>query len=194
MAGTNQVDQATRIDVAQLLEARLWIARLGESDVNNWWRTDGILGPDGAFVGPRVLPMTHPTARARIAFKVASHACDVRHPDPDVYHLFHLDPWTEDRLDALLAERLDDKDYWEAQMSQLEAIKAGAKPDEVLTRAQIITEDDLKLVRGLKLGPAGRSLAIPSDEDPECDIRLLAAGFSRSEPNNLVVPYLDTGK
>lgn len=36
----------------QLLTARLWIARLGEGGVNRWWRTDGILGPDGAYVGP----------------------------------------------------------------------------------------------------------------------------------------------
>ena len=72
------------IDLLQLLEARLWIARLGESDVHRWWRSDGILGPDGAFVGPRVFPKTHPTGRSRIAFAVARHACDQRHPDPKV--------------------------------------------------------------------------------------------------------------
>jgi hypothetical protein len=63
-----------QLDLQPLLEARLWVARLGESDVHKWWRTDGILGSDGAFVGPRVLPRTHPTARARIAFAVAAHA------------------------------------------------------------------------------------------------------------------------
>ena len=96
----------------QLLTARLWIARLGEGDVNRWWRTDGILGPDGAYVGPRVLPKTHPTARARIAFAVARHACDDRYPDKAVHHLFRLAPVTEDRFDAMLRDKLEDIQFW----------------------------------------------------------------------------------
>ncbi|NJM41253.1 MAG: hypothetical protein HC853_11045, partial [Anaerolineae bacterium] len=43
---------------------------------------------------------------ARIAFAVARHSCDERHPDPKVLHLFRLTPEVEDRLDALLVERL----------------------------------------------------------------------------------------
>src|ERR1051325_8698553 len=118
-----ETPQATR-DVARLLEARLWVARLGEGDVFRWWRTDGVLGPDGAFVGPRVLPMTHPTARARIAFAVARHACDERYPDAKARHLFRLYPEVEDRLDALLVERLGDREYWAGVMSKLEAVGA----------------------------------------------------------------------
>jgi hypothetical protein len=33
------------IDSWRLLEARLWIGRIGESDVMSWWRTDGVRGP-----------------------------------------------------------------------------------------------------------------------------------------------------
>jgi hypothetical protein len=43
----------------------LLTARPGESDVMRWWRTDGISGLDGVFVGPRLLTKTDPTGRTR---------------------------------------------------------------------------------------------------------------------------------
>ena len=58
--------QPVASDLDLLLRARLFVARMGERDVLKWWATDGILGPDGAFVGPRSLPKTHGTAEARI--------------------------------------------------------------------------------------------------------------------------------
>ncbi len=179
------------INAVQLLEARLFVARLGESDVLGWWRADGVLGQDGAFIGPRVLPMTHATARTRIVFAVAAHACCERHPDPQAQHLFRLDPATEDQLDALLVERLGDHEYWQKIMSRLEAIESEAKSDTVLLEANIITERDLKAVGKIGLGPAGRSLPIKNGAVTEETIRLLAAGFTRSEPKGLVVPYLE---
>lgn len=180
----------TSSDVLALLRARLWIARLGESDVNRWWRTDGILGPDGAFVGPRVLPKTHPTARARIAFAVARHACSERHPDPDAKSLFRLDPSIEDRLDALLVEMLADTDFWGDAMSQLESLEAGADTASVLTDAGIVTDEDVGAVFRLALGPDNRSIAITPAPDAPATIRSLAAGFVRSSPDCLAVPYL----
>lgn len=180
-------------DPAQLLKARLWVARLGESDVNRWWRTDGILGGDGAFVGPRLLPKTHGTGRARVALAVACSACGERHPDPKAQHLFRLDPETEDRLDAHLAERLDAFEWWAETLAALEAVRSQADPGAVLEQAGIVTRQDLALVARLELGPDGRSLPVGSPPTPEEAIRRLAAGFARSKPGQFAVPYVLRG-
>lgn len=175
---------------SQLLELRLWVARLGESDVNQWWRTDGILGPDGAFVGPRVLPKTHGTGRARIAFAVARHACQERHPDRGAQTLFLLDPEMEDRLDAYLVERLDAFDWWEGMLQKLEAIEKEQDAAEILLSAGVVEEEDVDYVRKLTLGPDDRSLSIEPGSDAAQTLRRLAAGFARSKPAELAVPYV----
>jgi hypothetical protein len=183
----------TGIDVSRLLTARLWIARLGESDVNSWWRTDGILGPDGAFVGPRVLPRTHPTARARIAFAVAGHACLDRHPDREAMHLFRLTPEIEDRLDQLLVDRLGDAALWKPLMRELEAVTKESETAFVLRQAGAVTDGDLTYVTKLKLGPAERSLPITAST-PEDVLSRLAAGYARCAPGKLIVPFLSREK
>jgi hypothetical protein len=173
-----------------LLTARLYVARLGESDMNRWWRSDGILGSDGAFVGPRVLPKTHGNGRARIAFAVARYACQERHPDPVAQHLFRLDPETEDRLDAYLVESLDAFGWWATILAQLEKIKKDADPAAVLFDVGIVSAADLTYVRTLDLGPDGRSLPVAPGATPDETFRRLAAGFARSRPGDLAVPYL----
>jgi hypothetical protein len=181
------------IDVSRLLTARLWVARLGESDVNSWWRTDGVLGPDGAFVGPRLLPRTHPTARARIAFAVAGHACLDRYPDREVMHLFRLTPEMEDRLDQLLVDRLGDASFWEPLMGGLEMVTKNSETAFVLRQAGAVTDSDLTYVTKLKLGPAERSLPITAST-PEDALSRLAAGYARCAPGKLVVPFLSQEK
>lgn len=179
----------TSIDVSQLLKARLWVARLGESDAHRWWRTDGILGPDGAFVGPRVLPRTHPTARARIAFTVAAHSCLERHPDREAMHLFRLTPDVEDRFDQLLVDLLGDTDFWTPLMEGLETVTKHSEKSAVLRQAGVVTEADLAYIAGLNLGPAERSLPITA-RNPEEALGRLAAGFTRSASEKLAVPFL----
>jgi hypothetical protein len=180
------------LDLDLLLRARLWVARLGESDVNGWWRTDGILGPhpDGAFVGPRVLPRTHATARARIAFATAAHACSLRHPDPKALHLFRLTPEAEDLFDGLLAARLADASFWGDVMPRIEAVRKGANAATVLSESGVVTAADIQAVSQTKIGADGRSLPIAAS-DPDAQLRLLAAGFTRSQPGILAVPYLE---
>lgn len=182
--------QTASVDLDLLLRARLFIARLGERDVRSWWATDGILGSDGAFVGPRVLPKTHGTARARIAFAVVRHACLERHPDTSVHHLFSLDPEIEDRLDAFLVERLDAFDWWAETLGRLEKIEQDVDAAAVLQGAGITSADDLTHVSGLKLGPDARSLPVEVSSSWDGTVRRLAAGFCRSEPGGLAVPYL----
>jgi hypothetical protein len=181
------------IDVSQLLKARVWVARLGESDVNGWWRTDGILGPDGAFVGPRVLPRTHATARARLAFAVAAHSCLERHPDREAMHLFKLTPEIEDRLDQLLVDLLGDADFWKPLMKGLEAVTKESETTSVLRQSGVVTDTDLTYVARLKLGPAERSLPITASTSGEA-LNRLAAGFARSASGKLAVPFLSLGQ
>lgn len=181
----------TEGEAHQVLVARLYVGRLGEADVHGWWQTDGLLGSDGAYVGPRVLPLTHGAARARIVLAVAKHACEERHPDPGVTHLFDLGPMVEDVLDVLLARRLSDDAFWSEHLARLETVGRQIEPQQLLIAAGIVKEDDLKLIEGLPLGPGGRSLTIPRAQDSEGTVRRLAAGFLRSAPRNLVVPFLE---
>ncbi len=173
-----------------VLRARLFIARLGERDVRSWWATDGILGSDGAFVGPRVLPKTHGTARARIAFAVARHACLERYPDASASHLFRLDPESEDRLDAYLVERLDAFGWWADILERLESVGPETDPAELLRSAGIVGDEELAYVADLQLGPDERSLPIQASATWEGTVRRLAAGFCRSDPGGLAVPYM----
>jgi hypothetical protein len=176
-------------ELESLLNARLTVARLGELDVNAWWRTDGALGGEGAFVGPRVLPFTHSNARARITFAVASHACDERYPEQKAFHLFRLTPEIEDQLDDFLQGKLGQSEYWDQWTERLEGIRKGADVRSILNEWSIVTPDDFKSIEKLPLGPGGRSVAIPRQSDPLKLISLLAAGFIRSTPQQLVVPY-----
>lgn len=177
-----------------LLEARLWVARLGEGDVLGWWRTDGVLGPDGAFIGPRVLPRTHSVGRARVAFAAAKQACQERYQSPEALHLFRLAPWVEDSFDAYLQESLADQEYWAECLSALEAITVGVKPGELLKGRQIVSDEAERVLTDLPLGPDGRSLPLPGAESISQLVELMAAGFARGSAGQLVVPYIAGGQ
>jgi hypothetical protein len=186
----NRGDPELGHDPLPLLKARLWVARLGESDLNRWWRTDGVLGRDGAFVGPRVLPLTHPTARARVAFAVAKHACDERYQDSRARHLFRLSPEVDDRLDAFLVEKLGDQEFWREMTCQLEAVPAGVSMEEVLLEQGLATTVEVREAMRASPGPGERSLALTAGGTLDETIRRLAAGFIRSKPGALAVPYV----
>jgi hypothetical protein len=182
------------VHIDRLLLARLWIARLGESDVQGWWRTSSLLGAEGAFVGPRVLPLTHGAARARIVFAVAAHACTERYPDPKASHLFRLDARTEDGVDGLLVRKLEDRAFWQTTLKALEGVTPQVGPKDALLKAGIITEEDVRYASQLKLGPDGRSLPVAVARSADETVRRLAAGFLRSSKGELAVPYLVGGE
>lgn len=178
------------VHIERLLLARLWIGRIGEADVENWWRTSSLLGAEGAFVGPRVIPITHATARARMVFAVAAHACTERYPDPKACHLFRLDARTEDRLDGLLVRKLEDRGFWHETMKDIESVTPQVGAKDALIKAGVITDEDARYVAHLKLGPDGRSLPVAVARSADETVRRLAAGYLRSSKAELAVPYL----
>lgn len=177
-------------ELQQLLVSRLWVARLGEGDVLGWWRTEGILGSDGAFVGPRVLAKTHRSGRARIAFAVAQYACRERYKDEGAIHLFRLDPWTEDALDTYIHERLADRDFWSKLFEPLEKVEGSVEPSTVLLEHHVVGNDAVASVKAEPLGPDGRSLRLPRAESRAEALRFMAAGFTRGAAGELVVPFV----
>jgi hypothetical protein len=182
------------VDHALLLRARLTVARAGETGMFGWWAANDLLNEMGAWVARRVLPVTHYTAQARIAFAVARHACDLRVPDPTTVHLFRLDPFVEDRFDAFLASHLNDDEMWKEIMGPVETMALDADLASLFVHFGMATAQEVAAVGKLPLGPAGRSLPLPSPQDLPHGLRLLATGFIRSAKGNLVVPVLPKGQ
>jgi len=126
----------------------------------------------------------------RIAFATAAYACSIRHADPKARHLFHLTADVEDLFDSLLAARLADTSFWGEVMPRIEAVRKGADAAKVLSEAGVVTAADIQAVSRIEFGADRRSLAIVAS-DPDTGLRLLAAGFTRSQPGLLAVPYLE---
>ena len=180
-------------EIEHLVKARLWVARLGETDLYGWWGSDGVLGEDGGFVGPRVLPLTHGTGRARVSTAVARFACDERHPDRSARHLFRLDAAIEEQVDGFLSERLGDLTYWNDLLAKLEAVAHGADIAATLRDAGSAREPDLTYARSREIGPGGRSVIVEPGAALSETVSRLAAAFVLSRPGELVVPYLQVG-
>jgi hypothetical protein len=189
-ADTALHSKGTDAHVEALLLARLWIGRIGEADMQGWWRTSALLGFEGAYVGPRVLPITHATGRARIVFAVAAHACAERYPDQRAFHLFRLDSGTEDRLDGLLVRKLEDRTFWKEATEKLESLSAETELRDALLNAGIISDDDVRYAAQLKLGPGNKSIPVAPARSVDETVHRLAAAFLRSPKGELAVPYL----
>src|SRR5690606_6690463 len=99
----------------------------------------------------------------------------------------------EDRLDQLLVDRLGDTSFWEPVMGGLEAVTKQSDTAFVLRQAGVVTDSDLTYVTTLKLGPAERSLPITASTSEDALSRLVA-GYARSAPGKLVVPFLSREK
>jgi hypothetical protein len=85
---------------------------------------------------------------------------------------------------------LDDAEFWEPVMAALEDVNGEADCKDTFLRVGIIDSDDVDIAERAKIGPAGRSLALPDEASSERLIARLAAGFVRSTPGELAVPYV----
>jgi hypothetical protein len=61
---------------------------------------------------------------------------------------------------------------------------------EGLVALEVVDQRTVEQAKKLKRSPDGRSVSLPGDPElTDETIALLAAGFHRSEPGKLVVPY-----
>jgi hypothetical protein len=113
----------------------------------------------------------------------------MRYKDDRALHLFKLDAWAEDAFDSYIHNATQDISQWHNVMAKLESLEGAIDPVPVLLEQGIISEQSLKRVRGLSLGPDSRSLRLPQSESKSELIELMVAGFTRGSYGKLVVPY-----
>ena len=177
------------VDLNRLLKLRLIVARHGEMDGAQWWNTNGVLGSKGSLLMSRGFPKTHHFTQARLVFEVARARSAERFPAvPGCITLWSLPANVEDEFDAQWASWLDDGASWAEFFDGLQA-----QGDDLLTALAahgLLHSDHEAQVSRMRRSAEGRSVPIAGvrlvDDDT---VTLLAAGFSRSEPNKPAIPY-----
>ncbi|MGA2258728.1 MAG: BrxE family protein [Thermoguttaceae bacterium] len=179
----------TTLNLVRLLQLRLAVARFGEMDRAKWWNTKGVLSDLGEMALSRGFPKSHLFARARIVFAVAASRCREVFDPPKCITLWKLLPTIEDQLGAMWSEWLDAPTQWTDFLVRVNEQKTPGLLD-VLSGLELIDDRTVEEAKRLKRSPDGQSVVLSG----ECDVTdetvaLLAAGFHRSEPGKLAVPY-----
>ena len=158
-------------------------------DLARWWNCRGVLGQLGVQAYRRGFPVTHPFARARVAFAVARARCAALFDPPDAMTLWNLPPDVEDAFEDCWQTWLDQPQRWEPVFEQLLAVRSSDLLD-ALTTADLLTSDQRETVAGLRRSSENRAVQIPGTHQPNDDvITLLAAGFARGEVGAPSIPY-----
>jgi hypothetical protein len=158
-------------------------------DRAKWWNTKGVLSDLGEMAIGRGFPKSHLFARARIVFTVASTRCREVFDPPKCVTLWKLPPTIEDQLGAMWSEWLDAPAPWTDFLVRVNEQKAPGLLD-VLSGLELIDDRTVEEAKRLKRSPDGQSVLLPGECDATDEtLALLAAGFHRSEPGKLAVPY-----
>ena len=181
------------VDLNRLLKLRLIVARHGEMDGARWWNTNGVLGPKGSLLMSRGFPKTHHFAQARLVFEVARARSAQRfQAGPGCITLWDLSANVEDEFDAQWADWLDDGGSWAEFFDGLQV-----QEGDLLTALGangLIDPDHEAQVSKMRRSAEGRSVPISGARHVDDDtVTLLAAGFSRGEPNKPAIPYARVG-
>ncbi|MER8650972.1 BrxE family protein [Mesorhizobium sp. M0586] len=181
------------LDLEWLLKIRTCIARCGEMDVGKWWNTDGQLGSYGSKMLSRGFPRTHHFAQARSVFAVAAHRCSQVFDPPHCATFWHLSDAIEDEFDARWEGWLDDAPVWAPFFDQIAAIDT-ADARIVLTRLELVTDEEVAEAATLRRSNEGKSVQLPSlfGRDRR-SVALLGLAFSLSAIGDLSVPYARMG-
>jgi len=175
-----------------LFKCRLIVGRYGEMDIARWWNTSGILSVLGSKVASRGLPRTDFYGRARALFAVATHRTRELFSLPSSYTLWSLPPAVENALDEAMIRWAHENRSW----PDIEEVLAELKPgglEPSLRKAELVSEHIASVLSRLKTGPEGKSIRLPkTDEITNETVALLAAAFSRSSPESLLLPVAPT--
>lgn len=179
----------TALDLVRLLQLRLAVARFGEMDRAKWWNTNGVLSDLGEMAISRGFPKSHLFARARIVFAVASTRCREVFDPPKCITLWKLPPVVEGQLGNMWSEWLDALGSWVDFLARVNGQKSPSLL-EFLSGLEVISDRTVEEAKRLKRTPDGQSVALPGEyEVTDETLALLAAGFHRSEPGKLAIPY-----
>lgn len=173
-----------------LFKCRLIVGRYGEMDIARWWNTSGILSSLGAKVASRGLPRTEFYGRARTLFAVASQRTRQFFSPPESFTLWSLPPAVENALDEAMIRWAHEGRAWPEIEEVLSGLNLGGL-EGALQCASVATEQVISLVPKLKVGQEGKSIVLPqTTRITDETVALLAAAFSRSKPESLLLPIV----
>lgn len=178
------------VDFDHLVKLRVVIARIGEMDNARWWNTNGQLGTLGATVLARNFPRSYRFAAAKSVFAVARARCNALFEPPRSMTLWNMTPAIEDQFDAKWEAWIDQRAEWEPFFQQLADLKGVTDVAGVLRGLGLIRPLDEEEISKLKRSAEGRAVQLNGSHSVGDDvIRLLALGFSKSEPGSPTIPY-----
>jgi len=180
------------IDLDTLFKSRLIVARFGEMDLARWWDTKGMLAKTGRLAVSRGLPKTHRFAQARAVFAVARARCREVYSPPDGITLWDLPADIESAFDERWPQWIENQAAWQPLFDSLESI---AGDDLIAAFATIAPLPAATLDAAKRMKRAADQKAVPLGEVPAVTdqvVSQLAAGFSKSEPGRVAVPFIKT--
>lgn len=184
---------ATKLDLAHLMRLRLIVARFGEMDLARWWNTKGMLGRTGAIVLQRGFPQTFAFAQAKVVFAVAKSRCHDLFNSPNCITRWNLPSEIEDCFEQEWYHWLEATGEWEQFFQSLRESKA----NDLLTLLEqtcLLRDDHRKAVLSYRHSSDVKAFPLPGIfELNDETVTLLAAGFSRGETGNPVIPYVRLG-
>ncbi len=178
------------LDLDNLFRTRLVVARFGEMDLARWWDTKGMLGKTGRLAVSRGLPKTHRFSQARAVFAVARARCREVYSPPDGITLWDLPVEVESAFDERWPQWIESQTAWQQFFDSVEAIAgddllgafANVAPLPVPT---LDAAKRMKRAADQKAVPLGEIHAVTDEV-----VSQLAAGFSKSEPGRVAVPFV----
>jgi hypothetical protein len=179
-----------QLDLELIFKCRLIVGRYGEMDLARWWNTSGILSHLGSRVASRGLPKSEFYGRARALFAVATHRTRSFFSPPHSHTLWSLPPHLENALDEAMIGWAHEGRTWSETEKLLYDLKVGDL-EAALISAGVISSSILPTLARLQTGSEGRSIRLPEvTEITDDSVALLAAAFSRSSPDSLLLPVV----
>jgi hypothetical protein len=159
-------------------------------DGAGWWNTRGMLGRPGRTVLARGFPMTHWFAQARVACAVAAARCAQVFSPPGCITLWNVPAEMEDALSNQWPVWCRHADEWIDFFDALGNRTTGDLLQD-LAELKLIGPRTVEHAKSLRRSAEGKAVPLPGVGRADLEtMDLLAAAFSRGEPQKLAVPYI----